>query len=131
MKNINVRISGLLFIVFFLAACSPHPGTGVWKAIGENTMGIERLVVGFEGRASFVSKTFDNATWHCFWGKLNKTELSMECTPSSNPDTQKKFVIRSIGIGKAELREVVSFVDQSKPLATFELVDENPSPRKK
>ncbi len=36
----------LLFLssILLLTACSPHPGTGVWKTDSDNPLGIEKLV---------------------------------------------------------------------------------------
>jgi len=129
MMSLKPRFFFVIFSLFLLSACSPHPGTGVWKALADNEMGIERLVVGFEGRAEFVSKKQDNANWHCFWGKLSDTELSLDCTPSTNIELHKDFILTANDQGQAELREVEK--EGSSPLATFSRLDENPSPRKK
>lgn len=124
MKLLYSRFLFTVFVTLSLAACSPHPGTGVWKATADNKMGIERLVVGFEGRAEFVSKKLDNANWHCFWAKVADKKLSLDCTPSTNSDQSKTFILFSVEAGVAELR------DESGLLATFKRLDENPSPKK-
>ncbi len=128
MKKQHQRLTALLFIftLSFLVACSPHPGAGVWKSNGENKMGIKRLVVGFDGKAEFVSKQSGNANWHCFWGKLSDNKLSLNCTPSTRPSQKKSFILSTSGKNKAELYE---FMDDKNNtlLATFIRLDENPS----
>lgn len=121
------------FIIIFsllFVGCSPHPGTGVWQANDGNILGITRLVVGFEGRAEFTTSKQDNAVWHCFWGVTGDKELSLECTPSTNPDNNKSFVLTVNDKGFTELREGSSSVNEAKLLATFVRLDENPSPKK-
>ena len=123
----KLLLSKFLFIAIFallLSACSPHPGMGVWKATTGNEMGIDRLVVGFEGRAEFITRKQDNAVWHCFWGVTDKKDLSLDCTPSTNPDNKKDYILSINNQGLAELRH------ESKLLATFIRLNENPSPRK-
>ena len=119
----------LIFILSFLVACTPHPGAGVWKSNGDNKMGIERLVVGFDGKAEFVSKQSGNANWHCFWGKLSDNKLSLTCTPSTNPSQKRSFILSTSGKDKAELYEFINDKNNTL-LATFIRLDENPSPRK-
>ena len=128
MKLLSARIVFVTLASFLLVACSPHPGTGVWKATGENEMGIDRLVAGFEGRAEFVSTKPEVATWHCFWGKIDENTLSLDCTPSTNTDNKKTFTLTAIDLGTAELHEVNQ--KDNRLLATFTRLDENPSPRK-
>ena len=120
------RISLIVAFSLLLTACSPHPGTGVWKALGDNEMGISKLTVGFEGRAEFVSgKKDENTIWHCFWATPEKKKLRLDCTPSTNPEQMTSFILSVNDQGQAELR------DQSILLASFIRSDENPSPKKK
>ena len=126
MKYLTVRLSFIVALSFFLSACSPHPATGVWKAIGENQYGIDRLVVGFEGKAEFVTKKLDNAVWHCFWAVSDKKEqLNLDCAASTNSKSKKQFVLRVNDQGFSEM------IEDGKVLAIFDRLDENPSPRKK
>ncbi|MCF6189837.1 MAG: hypothetical protein L3J51_05130 [Cocleimonas sp.] len=108
-----------------MVACSPHPATGVWKATDDNELGIDRLVAGYEGRAEFITRKLDNANWHCFWAAPDKSQLKFDCTPSTNPDQKRSFILSVNDQGLAELQE------NGAVLATFTRVDENPSPRKK
>ena len=124
MKPLSFRFTFLVFLVLFLSACSPHPVSGVWKATEANALGIDRLVVGFEGRAEFTTSDQGSVTWHCFWGISDKKTLALDCTPSSNPDNKKSFTLSVNDNDKAELR------DESTLLATFNRLDENPSPKK-
>ncbi len=89
-----------------------------------NDLGISRLVAGFEGRVEFSTIKPEKAVWHCFWGVLNKQALGLECTPSTNPDKKSTFTLVVNNQGFAELKE------ESKVLATFTRLDENPSPKK-
>ena len=133
----------VIFLSLFLSACSPHPATGVWKATGDNALGIDRLVVGFEGRAEFITTKINNALWHCFWAAPGKKRLSLSCTPSTNPDQKRVFVLSVNKQGLAELRDNyrpakgflpadgISLDEKLPVLATFVRLDENPSPRNK
>ena len=123
MKLSNARLTMTLLFVGSLLGCSPHPSTGVWKALADNEMGIDRLVVSFEGRAEFVSKKLDNATWHCFWAKESQKKLNLKCSASTSPDDKKTFFIVVNDKGLAE------FMNEDKILATFTRLDENPSPK--
>jgi outer membrane biogenesis lipoprotein LolB len=114
----------LLSITLLLCACSPHPAAGVWKATEDNDYGITKLVVAFEGRADFVTRKLDNATWHCFWAVTGKQEASLDCTSSLNPEQEETFLLTVNNHGLAELRH------KSQLVATFSRQDENPSPNK-
>jgi len=137
--NLNRFYFSVLAIsmALFLSACSPHPATGVWKATGDNDLGVDRLVAGFEGRAEFTTSKLDNAVWHCYWGVPDKSKLELTCTPSTNPDLKRVFILSVNDQGLAELRDKSDPVDSSplndnRPvLATFIRLDEDPSPRKK
>ncbi len=125
----------IIFLSLFLSACSPHPATGVWKATGENTLGIDRLVAGFEGRAEFTTSKINNAVWHCFWGAADKKILKLNCAPSTNTEEKRLFTLGVNEQGLAELRDDaangVSSTETLPVLATFTRLDEDPSPRKK
>ena len=122
MNILSFRIPAfVIFLSLFLSACSPHPATGVWKATADNKLGIDRLVVSFEGRAEFKTSKLDNADWHCFWAAPDKKQLKFDCTPSTNPDQTRSFVLSVNDKGLAEL------LGEGSLLATFTRVDENPS----
>ncbi len=117
----------LLFIssILLLTACSRHPGTGVWITDTDNLLGIKKLVVGFEGRAKFVSTKPEKADWHCFWRGSKEKELLLDCSASTNPDKKQSYFLTINDQGMAEFR------NDSSLLATFTRTDENPSPREK
>jgi len=125
----------VIFLSLFLSACSPHPATGVWKATGDNALGIDRLVAGFEGRAEFTTSKINNAVWHCFWGAADKKILKLNCAPSTNTEEKRLFTLSVNEQGLAELRDAgtdgVSSIEMLPVLATFTRLDEDPSPRKK
>ena len=106
--------------LFLLTSCSPHPGTGVWKTEGENELGLSKIIVAFEGRAEFKSSKPVEANWHCFWGKADDQALNLDCTPSTNIDQARKFVIVSQDKTNAEFRE------NGKLIAKLKRVDANP-----
>lgn len=122
MKTINHHIL-ILFFAMLLTACSPHPTSGVWKATGDNELGISRLVASFDGKAEFTTSKLDNAEWHCFWTIADKTEISLDCAPSTNPDEKRIFILILNDKGLAELRDGHG---QARILSTFNRLDENP-----
>ena len=107
-----------------LCACSPHPAAGVWTTAEDNSYGITKLVVSFEGRADFVSRKLNNATWHCFWAVTGEQEASLDCTSSLNPEQDESYLLNINDHGFAELRH------KSQLVGTFTRQDENPSPKK-
>lgn len=125
----------ILFLSLFLTACSPHPATGVWKTTGDNALGIDRLVAGFEGRAEFTTGKINNAVWHCFWGAADKKIIKLNCVPSIKTDEKRLFTLSVNEQGLAELRDDAtdgaSSTEALPVLATFVRLDEDPSPRKK
>lgn len=112
-----------LGIFLLLSACSPHPAAGVWSATQDNAYGISRLVVGFDGRADFVTAKKNNATWHCFWARSGKWEAVLSCTSSLDKDQEERFVLTSSEQGIAQLHH------NSQLAGTFKRLNENPSPR--
>ena len=114
----------LLTIGFYLSACTPHSASGVWKTTEDNDYGITKIVVGFEGRANFTTPKLDNATWHCFWSRINKQETELNCTPSTNPDQEERFTLTNTKQGISELRH------KEKLITTLTLQNENPSAKK-
>lgn len=103
-----------------MAACSPHPGTGVWKTSAHNDLGIDRLIVSFNGRAEFVTRGAKAANWHCFWAGIDKQQIELDCKPSTNPDDKQIFVLTATTAGQAKLMQ------HTKILAEFTLLDEDP-----
>lgn len=118
MKSIRLLIAGSALL---LSACSPHPGTGVWQANGDNEAGIVRLVVSFNGRAEFSSRHPLAADWHCFWSGLDKHRIELDCTPSTQPDQKQVFILYATVKGQARLQQ------QTKTIAAFHLLDEDPT----
>lgn len=112
----------LLSIIFLLSACNPHPTSGVWKATTDNDFGINRLVVSFDGRATFTASKQDNAIWHCFWSATSKQQSELKCTPSTDTEKEETFILSINEMGLAELRY------QDIVITSFTLQDENPSP---
>ena len=132
MKLLNLIAFSLLYsaTAYLISACSPHPGAGVWKSNTDNEMGIERLVVGFDGKAEFISNKSEKITWHCFWSKLTAKQLNLTCTPSSRPSQKQSFILITINSDKAKLLLSNQSNNEYKQVATFKRLDENPSPGK-
>jgi hypothetical protein len=123
MMRLNARLYLVLLFSLFLMACSPHSGTGVWKAVDDNVQGIVKIRVGFDGKAEFITTKLENATWHCFWTMAGDNSLSFDCTPSTNVEQKKAFTFAVNDHGVAELTSGVL------RLGTFTRTQENPSPR--
>jgi hypothetical protein len=91
-----------LLSMLLLAACSPHPGAGVWKPVADNAVGIERLIIAYDGRGLFAT-THPKASWHCFWSGENARTLLLDCTPSTNPEQEVRYRFRVTEAGQGEL----------------------------
>lgn len=114
----------LLTSVFLLAACSPHPASGVWQAAADNDYGIKKIVMAFDGKAHFTTTKQDNAEWHCFWTASSKIETELKCTPSTNPEQEEHYTLTINNMGLAELKHNEKFV------TSFIRLNENPTPKK-
>ena len=110
-------------LAFALSACSPHPGAGIWKAEGENSLGIKSMTLTYEGRAEFSSTKGEPARWHCFWNGASKRLAHLDCTPSTNTETHERFEFTVGKNGVGELRR------QGKAIGRFLRQAGNPSPR--
>lgn len=116
----HMKTGSLLLLVLgvnLLAACSPHPGAGKWKAVSDNELGIEDLSILYEGKAEFVTTKKDSAVWHCFWGKKDKNAAAMKCVPSSDPERREayEFIVQSDERGELLYQEKVIAVFERKP----------------
>ena len=94
-----MKVRELLFLALgsvTLAACSPHPSAGKWKAVSDNVFGIADLSLQFDGKAEFATTKKDIAVWHCFWGKSGESRATMKCVPSSDPERRElyEFVVQ-------------------------------------
>ena len=112
----------LLDIIFLLSACNPHPTSGVWKATADNDYGINKLVVSFDGRATFTTSKLDNAVWQCFWSATSKQQTELDCTPSTDTEKEERFILNINETGLTELHH------NDIVITSFTLQDENPSP---
>lgn len=119
MKTVSSLL--LLTIALLLSACTPHSASGVWRTTADNVYGINKLVVGFDGRANFTTAKLDNASWHCFWSATGELETVLTCTASTNPEQEERFILTIIKPGSAELQH------KSQRVAILALQDENPS----
>ena len=111
-KNLIPLLSFLL-----LTACAPHPGAGIWGAQEGNSMGIEKVTLSFDGKGEFVSQEQQSVTWHCFWGATGKQTVAMQCTPSINPDIERKFTLVIGENGNATLSDAKQVIGRFERLS--------------
>jgi hypothetical protein len=89
MQNKN---TGIFIILTMLAACSPHPGAGGWKAISGDAL-FEKLEIRFAGNADFYTRTDDEtAAWRCFWAAQNKQLARLKCVEAANADNEQEYI---------------------------------------
>lgn len=117
--KIYFRFTAVCFTLL-IAACSPHPASGVWKTTHDNAYGISRLTMSFDGRAKFVSTKLNDATWHCFWSASGDKQADLDCNPSTEKESKSLFVLKVTSPGEAEL-----FHDLTR-VGIFHLQNENP-----
>jgi hypothetical protein len=113
----------LLTQIFLLCSCTPHPGSGVWKSSGENEYGINRMVVSFDGTASFTTSKNNPAQWHCFWTASSKIKSDLKCTPSTNTEQEENYTLT------VDDQDIAQLKHNGQQIALFVRQDENPSPR--
>jgi len=83
----------IISLAIFLSACSPHPGSGGWRATSAEPL-FERLEVRFNGNADFYSKTNDDeAAWRCFWSAADKQAAELKCIQASNDSMEKIYML--------------------------------------
>ena len=79
-------------LLLMLNGCSPHPGSGGWRASSADPL-FERLEVRFNGNADFYSKTNDEtAAWRCFWSAADKRTAELKCIEASS-DVEKTYAL--------------------------------------
>lgn len=120
MSRLKFRLLLIAVSLSLLTACSPHPSSGVWVSKADNSLGLSKMIIAFNGKAEFTTSKPTEAKWHCFWGKQSDKALSLDCTPSTNPDLARKFTVIAVDQMNAEMRE------NDKVIATLKRVDENP-----
>ena len=80
------------FLVFFLTACSAHPGAGGWHATSSDAK-FERLEIRYGGNADFYTRDDDKiAAWRCFWGAADKVSASLKCVDAGNSNNEKTYL---------------------------------------
>jgi hypothetical protein len=104
----------LVWGAIVLVACSPHPGSGKWKTISDNELGVAELSIHFDGKAEFKTTKKDIAVWHCFWGGKSEAVVTMNCAPSTDPERRERFTFAVGSTNQGQLRY------QGNAIATFE-----------
>ena len=99
------KLIWLFPLLLILNACSPHPGSGGWRATSAEPL-FERLEVRFNGNADFYTISSDEvAAWRCFWGAEDNQTLGLKCIQASNGDNEKEYAL---------------IVEEGKQIATLE-----------
>jgi len=95
----------LLITLFILhiAACSPHPGAGNWKAQGSNILNISRINISFEGTADFFSSKKEDSIRRCFWSASAEKTLQLQCVHSDNTENKENYQFIIINKEQANL----------------------------
>lgn len=122
MTQVNKSIA-LIGLVLMLAACSPHPGSGVWLPSGENNSGYSKMVVQFDGRVEFFATDKTDAIARCFWAGEDGQNLSMDCVMADNSEMTFVYYLEVDGSKKtAELKK------SGELIGAFSRTDLNPEP---
>lgn len=99
---LKLKTSAIL-VSFFIAGCSPHPGTGEWKSTTENNLNIEKVSVFFTPKVLFYAEAIKDPVMQCGWWALDNKVIEMECVHLANTEIKEKYQIEVIADGKAEL----------------------------
>jgi hypothetical protein len=109
-------LSLIMALVFSLSACSPHPGSGAWVPVGENSSGFSRLVVHFEGRAELFKPGVEGDALRCFWGGESGNSIFLDCSLAENAEVKVRYGLEVDEDGRAALthmgRQVATLVRQ-------------------
>lgn len=89
----------MLFFLVTLTGCSPHPGTGNWRAEGNNLLNVSRINIVYEGTADFYVDGKEDAIRRCFWSATAKRTMQMQCVHADDTDKEVnyQFVITEKG----------------------------------
>ena len=90
-------------LLFVLAGCSPHPGSGSWLSESGDADGLARLVVQFDGKAELFRADREDAAYRCFWAGDGKRTLRMRCATAANPDIEVRYRLDIGSNGRAGL----------------------------
>ena len=106
----QIKTPGILVFLTMLAACSPHPGVGGWRAISVDAL-FEQLEIRYAGNADFYTRINDEtAAWRCFWAAQSKEIAHLKCVEASNTDNEQEYtflVDKDSGAGTLKRREKV------------------------
>lgn len=102
------KTSVILFIaacLFTLSACSPHPGTGKWKADAKNSLNISTINIAFEGNADFYTDGQEESIRRCFWSAVAEQTMSMQCVYSEDAEQEVIYQFEVTEKGHAKLSQ--------------------------
>lgn len=99
------RLALAVILAWFLSACSPHPGAGVWVvAADEAAAEFVRLNVMYEGRTDMFGAAGDSAIRRCFWHGIDAAAIEMKCVVASDTEREELYLLRvDSASGVAEL----------------------------
>lgn len=109
-----------LFFILLLAACSPHPGSGIWLSV-DDTGPYGKLAILFEGQAELYPVGRKAYRYRCFWAGLSADSLRMDCVSADDPAQKARFEFRVLADGSGELLE------SGRSLGHFHRTDEKPT----
>ncbi len=100
----NLVTTLLIFsTLLMLSACSPHQGTGNWKANTKNSHNINTINISFEGNADFYSEGKEDSIRRCFWSAVAEQTMRMQCVYSEDTDKTVKYQFAVTEKGHAKL----------------------------
>ena len=115
------RLFLTLFYMLLLAACSPHPGSGIWLPLDDRDNPYTRLEVLFEGRAELFVSGREAHLYRCFWGGINSDSLRMDCVSADDEAVKPAFTFRVAADGTGEL------IEAGESRGFFRRTDEKPT----
>ena len=111
----------LISLILLLAACSPHPGSGIWEAVGENGNGFTKMVIQFNGRVEMFAPDKEKAVIRCFWAGEDAESISMDCVKA---DTDEKL---KYGLRVNPTKQTADLLKSGKVVGSFNKLSSNPS----
>lgn len=97
----KLTIPFVISVLALLAACSPHPGAGMWVAAQQNAGEFSRLNVTYEGRTNFYDWMSDpasdsdaTAVRRCFWHGVDPQTIEMTCVQAANTELEETYRLR-------------------------------------
>lgn len=110
-----------LLATLSLAACSPHPGSGIWVPAEGSDAAYAKLEVLFEGQAELFVPGREEHLYRCFWGGAAKDAIRMECVSADNESDKPVFLFQVAPDGVGQLSM------DGKPVGLFTRTNDKPT----